>query len=224
MSEVRHGPRARNGGQLGRRADTSPDCFLCAPEPEFTWARSRKFQAVLGLGPVCEGYTVLSARDHVPSMLDLDEEDVAALLSFGDYVRRRLETAYGPSTMTEHGRVAPCAVRRANVHDPHCLHAHRLVFPNLRDFDLRDLAPGLNVEAFPSFREAHREFAWPGQYLLVESADRGVQIASVEGRLPRQFLRALAARQLGRPELANWRVDPGFRTIAAARRALGLSS
>jgi hypothetical protein len=199
-------------------------CFLCDPEPEFTWLTSDSFRAVLGLGPIGEGYSLIATREHSPSMFDLDADVAAELVEFTAEVRRRLHEHYGPSVVAEHGRVSPCIAPAIRRHEPHCLHAHRLVFPGLVRVDLDGVAPWLGAEQHDSFAAARDAFVWPGQYVYVEHADGSCTVAGPRRPLPRQFLRAVVAAEQGRPELADWRRFPGRDRLAAAQRTLGLAA
>lgn len=203
-----------------RASCPAPGCFLCRPEPEWTWHETANFRAVLGLGPIGVGYTLIAAREHLPSMLDLEEPLVAELEEFTLDVRRALEELSGPSVVGEHGRVAPCVAPAVRRHEPHCLHAHRLVFPGHARLDLGAVAPGMTLRRYATFAEAHAASAWPGQYVYAEDPDGSCQVGEVEGPLPRQFLRAVVAAQQGRPELADWRRSPRRHELDDASRAL----
>ncbi|MBS1862159.1 MAG: hypothetical protein JSS68_10670 [Actinobacteria bacterium] len=204
-------------------SENKSHCFLCDPEPEYTWAESAYFRAVLGVGPIGEGFTLIAARDHLPSMLDLGDAESADLVAFTERVRGHLSEVYGPTVVAEHGRVAPCVAPSVRRHEPHCLHAHRLVFPGLVRMDLAELAPGLRRERYPDFWTVREHGADVRQYLYVEDRD-GCQLGRVSGPLPRQFLRGFAALLRGEPELADWRSTPGFQQIHAAQAALGLTA
>jgi len=197
----------------------TPGCFLCNPEPQWTWHASANFRAVLGLGPVVPGYTLIAAREHLPSMLDLDADLADELREFTTEVRNELEGHWGPTVVGEHGRVAPCIASAARRHEPHCLHAHRLVFPGHTKLDLRSSLPNVRVLAYESSVEAEG-CSWSGQYLYVEDANRRCQVGLVQGPLPRQFLRAVVARARGQAELADWRRSPRPHELDAARRLL----
>ena len=208
MDAETHGPRASR-------------CFLCDPEPELTWLSSRNFRAVLGLGPIGEGFSLIATREHLPSMLDLEQAVAQELAEFTAMVRERLKPLYGPAVVTEHGRIAPCVAPLARRHEPHCLHAHRLVFPGHGSLDLGAVAPRMPRRDFSSYLDARHAFDWPGQYVYAEQPDGSCQVGAVAGPLPRQFLRAVVANAQGRPEIADWRQHPGHETVEAARSALG---
>jgi diadenosine tetraphosphate (Ap4A) HIT family hydrolase len=202
------------------RSMRSSSCFLCEPESALTWMGSESFRAVLGLGPVGEGFTLIATREHLPSMFDLDSELEEELVEFTAEVRARLRPLYGSAVVAEHGRVAPCVGPMIRQHEPHCLHAHRLVFPGHDLLDLRRAAPRLSTARFDSYPSARRAFAWPGQYIYAEQPDGSCEVGAVSGPLPRQFLRAVVASAQGRPELADWRLRPDHETVEAARLAL----
>jgi len=113
---------------------------------------------MLGLGPIGEGYSLIAAREHVPSMFDLDSGSREELETFTKLVRATLRPHYSSSVVTEHGRVAPCVSRILRAHEPHCLHAHRLVFPGIGVFDLAHHTPWLKVSSFSGYRVAARAY------------------------------------------------------------------
>lgn len=195
-------------------------CFLCDPEPEWTWLESRSFRAVLGLGPVGPGYTLIATKDHEPSMFDLDDTLAKELSAFTAEVRGRLRELWGPSVVAEHGRVSACTGPALRRHEPHCLHAHRLVFPGQASLALTSVAPQMPSSEFESYLAARHSVRWTGQYLYVEADDGRCTVGLVEGPLPRQFLRFLAARQRGTPELADWRTSPRPEELDRARELL----
>jgi hypothetical protein len=151
-------------------------------------------------------------------MMDLDHEQAIELVSFTQEVRDILTPRFGSAAATEHGRVATCVRAATDAHEPHCLHAHRLVFPGLDPVNL-DLVASDNIR-FSGFHEAHRGFAWPGQYLYSESPTGECQVAPAPRRLPRQLLRTLMARQIGADGLADWQAHPRPDVVAASRRRL----
>jgi hypothetical protein len=194
-------------------------CFLCEPDERLVFARKGSFFAMLGLGPLGEGYSLIATRDHVPSMLDLDAAGTDELTRFTRRVRSILGArGYPPAVLTEHGRVAACVHAVTAAHEPHCLHAHRLLFPGASVVDLRLIASG--VESYRDFRTARGAFDWPGQYLYSEAPDESCSIAPAPRRLPRQLLRRMVAQSLGMEFAADWRTQPGLEVVEAGRRRL----
>jgi diadenosine tetraphosphate (Ap4A) HIT family hydrolase len=196
-------------------------CFLCEPDPALVYERSESFYAMLGHGPIGEGYSLIATHDHLGSMLDLGRVAADELAAFTARVRERL-SRYGPAVVTEHGRVAACIATATASHEPHCLHAHRLVFPGLDHLNPSDTGPREGFIEYPDFPAAHRAFDWPGQYLYAEDPDGSCRIAKAPQRIPRQFFRSLVANKRGEPQLADWQADPFPRALTAAQHALGL--
>ncbi len=201
---------------------TRGSCFLCHPDERLVYLREGSFFAMLGLGPLMEGYSLIATRQHIASMLDLDDAEAAELGEFTALVRQHLEQRYPPASVAEHGRVAPCVHAATVAHDPHCLHAHRLVFPGVASIDLTQAAR--DVETYEDFRTACQNFDWPGQYLYSEAPDGRCQISVAPGRLPRQFLRGLVAREVGSVALADWRSHPRLEVVEAGRQRLALAA
>lgn len=186
------------------------------------YLREGAFFAMLGWGPLMEGYSLIAARQHIPSMFDLDEAAAVELMEFTALVRERLEQRYPAASITEHGRVAPCVHAPTAAHEAHCLHAHRLVFPGVASVDLT--GDVFDVEGFEHFSAARRAFRSPGQYLYAEAPDGRCQVAAAPRRLPRQLLRTVVAREL-RPDVsADWRSHPRLEVVEAARQRLMLAA
>ncbi len=192
------------------------DCFLCDPDPNLVYARSDSFFAMAGWGPIGDGYSLIGAREHLPSMMDLSAEEAAELEEFTAELRRRLDPLFGAATITEHGRIAACLEAGVGEHEPHCLHAHRLVFPGLEEIDVTRIATSLQWRSFVSFLEVHAGFSWEGQYLYAEAAAGDCRVAAAAGPIPRQFFRGVAARLRGEPEMADWRKQPRLDVVEAA--------
>jgi diadenosine tetraphosphate (Ap4A) HIT family hydrolase len=199
------------------------DCFLCEPDPTLVFARTQNFFAMLGHGPIGEGYSLIASIEHEPSMLDVSLTLAREVEDFTHTVRERLAPHYGPALVTEHGRVAPCVATATAAYEPHCLHAHRLVFPGWDRLDIRALAPEFRWRKYPSFLVARENGAPSGQYLVCQHADETIDISQVPAGVPRQFFRSVVATAVGRPKLADWRRTRGETQIEAARHRLGLS-
>lgn len=106
--------------------------------------------------------------------------------------------------MTEHGRVPVCD-DVSGTSDPHCFHAHFLLFPSAPQIEEQARGHFASIEEAPSLTDAlalaqaHEEY-----FLLSEHPTRFV-IMTLPGRMIRQFVRMLVSDALGKPELANWR-------------------
>jgi diadenosine tetraphosphate (Ap4A) HIT family hydrolase len=103
-----------------------------------------EFFAMLGLGPVGEGYSLIASKSHCQSMLDLTEDEATQLEDFTQEVRDRVSPLFGECSIGEHGRVALCVGQVTSKHEPHCMHAHRLIFPGLAALPLSPAASDLS--------------------------------------------------------------------------------
>jgi hypothetical protein len=192
-------------------------CFFCHPDEERILFRAKHFYAMLGLGPIVDGYCILVAKDHVRSMRDLAPSLRKSYLSSKNALRTLIEECYGPTIITEHGRIETCLIEDEEEHEHHCYHAHQLFFPvdvPLQDelsrwpFDL--LYSGTNLFAAGVDGADH-------EYLMFEATDGQVYYYKVNGKCPRQFMRYLIAQHIGHPELANWKNYPGWEGVKRAR-------
>ncbi len=192
-------------------------CFLCSPNSNLVYQSNDLFFAMLAYGPIVEGYSLIATREHIPSMMDLDQGAARALVEFSDRVREQLTRHYGDVIITEHGRVGLCAQGR---HEQHCYHAHCLVFPVVCDLeqDLRN--HNMMPRAYPSFLVAHGEYQHAGEYLYFERPDKSCVIAPTSKSLGRQFFRHRVAARVRVPWLADWKRYPRFDVVAAASQRL----
>lgn len=198
-------------------------CFLCRQNKKLTYLEDSAFYAMLGWGPIVEGYSLIATKDHVPSMLDLSPTEAEHLHTFTQRVRRTIEPVYGPVIITEHGRVPACVRLDWDGREAHCFHAHRLVFPIQADLAGCLMTGDFRVTAYQDFVEA-RMFKWSTEYLYYERQDGTCLIAVAPWRVPRQFFRHKVAEHVGEPELVDWTVYPRIEFVDAARlRLLGAS-
>lgn len=207
-----------------RKNQQADECFLCEPDTSLVYLKEGPFFAMLGLGPIGTGYSVIATAAHVASMFDLDAEEGRLLTQFTARVRNLLSPHFGPCSLAEHGRIALCVSIATKAHEPHCLHAHRLVFPSLPNLPLRLAVPDLPVETFESFDDARMRQAFPErQYLYTEDADGSCEVCFPSRPIARQLLRqlAVALRKEAR-DVADWRTFPNHATIETAQKALGL--
>jgi len=196
-------------------------CFLCSPDSSLVYSVGNSCFAMLGLGPIVEGFSLIATKEHIPSMMDLSADNVGELCELTSNVRERLSAAYGEVVMTEHGRVAPCLLNRKQS-EGHCFHAHRLVFPWTGDLTSFLSRYGLELHEYRDFIECHQEFEWEAEYLYYERQDGTCIIAAAPPRLARQFFRLRIAEAIGQPELADWMEYPRLDVIEAAGRRLGM--
>ena len=192
-------------------------CFLCNPDRSLVYKEEGPFYAMLGVGAIMEGYSIIATKEHIPSMLDLSDKDLVLLSSFTLSVRGLLMPHYGPVIITEHGRVPVC---NGNGDDKqHCFHAHRLVFP--MRCDIPDIFDALDCkeQAFPDFVDGYTKFDWENEYLYYEKTDGSCVFAiAIDPR--RQYFRFRVSSFLGRPELGDWEKYPRLEMVEAAKKRL----
>jgi hypothetical protein len=195
------------------------ECFLCRPEPALIYDRGGFGFALCGLGPLVDGYSLIATTNHVRSAADLETDEATEFLKFVQKVRESLIRRYGSCLMTEHGRLPVC-VDVSGSTDPHCYHAHFLLFPGAPLLETKAREYFAIAETTTSLEEAlaaarvHQEY-----FLLSPSLQRFIVMTRL-GKLMRQFARYLVAEELGHPELANWRRFPALETALGHAQAL----
>jgi len=205
---------------LTSQFDRDDRCFLCVPDDNLVYARRGAFYAMLGLGPVVVGYSLIATTQHLPSMFDLDDETASELVEFTESVRSILRTHFSNCIVTEHGRVPVCEERDEGGHESHCFHAHRLVFPAELDLTHELENYGLRIEHYSDFSVARGSSLAGHEYLYFEKPDGSCVVCYAQRRLFRQFFRFVVSDLVGRPDRADWRVRPGYERINEARKAI----
>lgn len=175
---------------------------------------------MLGHGPLGVGYSLIATENHIASMMDLSAPEKAELQAFEELVRQRINPRFGPYVTTEHGRVPVCINAATNRHEPHCLHAHRLLFPGISEITKHLDSP---ITPWAHFEPGASSPIPSGQYLWCRHDDGRVDLASVNSPLPRQFFRSIVALERGTPELADWTAHPGWELIREAQERLGMT-
>jgi hypothetical protein len=194
-------------------------CFLCSPEVDLMYWSDRTSLALCGLGPVVKGYSVVAPRLHIRSAADAAAGEAFEFLAFASDVRARLSKLYGQCLLTEHGRLPVC-VDVSGTTDPHCYHAHFLMFPGAPTLEDRACSYFARVKYASSLVEALEIAQVEKEYFLFSPNPQRFVIMTRPGRLIRQFARLLVAEALGRPELANWRRYPLREEVASTAAEL----
>jgi len=152
-------------------------------------------------------------------MFDLPEDIRASYIAEKQRLRQLIEDVYGPSIVTEHGRIQACIVEDEEAHDLLCYHAHQLFFPTNIDLStLSQEGPFEKVfEGRSLFDMQTSALPEDDEYLLFENSAGQVFVYKVRGKCPRQYMRYLVARSIGKPELASWQKYPEYDTIWRAK-------
>jgi diadenosine tetraphosphate (Ap4A) HIT family hydrolase len=184
-------------------------CFLCSPDPALVYASDGSGIALCGLGPLVTGYSLVATRKHVRSAADAMLGEAPDFLSFAVGIRRKLSARFGSCLMTEHGRVHTC-IDVSGTTDPHCYHAHFLLFPAAPRIEDQALEHFAKAEEAPTLIDAMRFAAQHEEYFFFSPSPDRFLVLTRPGKLVRQFARFLVADALDASDLANWRRFPSF--------------
>lgn len=198
---------------------SSVDCFLCNPDEELVYRKTADGIALTGLGPVVSDYSVVATVGHVRSASDAAFGEAPDFAAFALAVRAALIESHGSCLMTEHGRVPLCDDISGTT-DPHCFHAHFLLFPGAPDVEPDARGYFAGVEVAPSLSDALAVAQAHNEYFLLSPDPSRFLIMTRPGRLIRQFARMLVADKLGRSELANWRKYANRHQVIVNARSL----
>jgi hypothetical protein len=179
-------------------------CFLCNPDADLVYQSDCTSLALCGLGPIVKGYSVVATRRHIRSAADAAASEAPDFLPFLSEIRSKLAGLYGQCLVTEHGRLPVC-VDVSGTSDPHCYHAHFLIFPGAPPVETTARSYFRKAESASSLEEALEIARSHEEYFLLSPDPHRFIIMTRPGRLIRQFARLLVAESLGSPELANWR-------------------
>ncbi len=188
-------------------AQENGECFLCKPQNDLIYHSDTAAFALCGLGPIVEGYSVVATRKHARSSADLTSLEEKEFRDFAIGVRSRLMSKFSSCLMTEHGRLPVC-VDHSGTSEPHCYHAHFLLFPGAGDLEKSARSYFKKTDAFDSLSAALESTKSLEEYYLFSSTPSSFLIMTRPGRIIRQFSRYLVAESQSRPELADWRRHP----------------
>ena len=195
------------------------NCFLCDPDGVLVYRRSTTAFALCGLGPIVDGYSIVATRRHVRSAADAAAGEAPEFPVFAAEVRARLATHYGGCLLTEHGRVPVC-VDVSGATEPHCFHAHFLLFPGAPAVETKARSYFARVEHASSLEEALDMARVHHEYFLISPEPQDFMVMTRPGRVIRQFARLLVAESLGCSELANWRRYSLYQEASAMAKEL----
>ncbi len=181
------------------------ECFLCNPDPDLVYWSDSENIAMCGLGPILTGYSVVATRKHVRSATDAAAGEAPTFLAFASKARAKLEISFGQCLLAEHGRVPVC-VDPSGTADPHCYHAHFLLFPGAPSIEEEAKTYFAKVRNVASLNQAMTIAAACNEYFLLSPTVQRFLVMTRPGRLIRQFVRLLVSEAMGVPELANWRI------------------
>ena len=190
-----------------------PGCEFCFPDRNRILFETDLFYAMLSLGPIAEGHSLLIAKSHYWCCAAVPQEEQRQFLTAKQGLAELLKEEYGPCITFEHGRTASCVDEEDG--SPHettlCFHAHLHIVPTSVDLfeDLKRYFVPLQCESWDEIVEFYERNE---EYLLYED-QLGEMTVFPGRRLPQYFLRLLLASQLGFPEKASWRQYKGFDVI-----------
>lgn len=182
-------------------------CFLCDPDSELIYLRDDQGFALVGLGPLVPGYTVVATHEHIHSVAD-SLNDAPSFLSLVERTRALLARRFNRCLLTEHGRMPVCADTMPS--ERHCYHAHCLLYPGVGSV----IAHANNLfhvkRRFDDLRDALGYAVNLEEYYLLSPNSRTAYVLSEKRvpEIPRQLTRRLVAAELNEIEKADWKSRP----------------
>lgn len=198
------------------------DCFFCASygetEADLAWYDRPLLKedgvgvAIPGVGAFVPGYVLVSPARHESSVRDLPANLATGFIDLVQAVTERVESAFGPATIFEHGSCRDEERRRSA-----CItHSHVHILPGSYSFD----SLGLPVKVFGDLSEVMKEKK-PERadgYLMYREPGGPVCYAPDAG--VSQYFRRHIARVLGRPDEWDYAVFPRWLNVRATRDML----
>ncbi len=81
---------------------------------------------IAGAGPLCAGYVLLSPKEHVNTVAELQDPHFWEFSAASEILKYAFLKRYGPGyTAYEHGKIGTCGT----LENESCLHAHRVFIP-----------------------------------------------------------------------------------------------
>lgn len=164
------------------------------------------FNVIATLGQITDGgYVLLAPKRHILCYGAFDEELFHESLMLGEKICRALTAEYGlsrtgetpcPATAFEHGIVGQ-TIKHGHVH----------FVPALMDFSdrIRRDFPAAETDKLTKFAHIPESYSQHPEPYLFWTDKNGLGNVCWNPPAPPQYLRILAAKELGRPERANWR-------------------
>lgn len=208
-------------------------CFLCRPEKWRILYSGNAVQVVAGLGPLVNGYILVSPKEHVHTLAEASSALVREMHSVFEVTRDALRVQYGPGyTAYEHAKVGSCRIVEEKQEIDHfCFHSHRVFIPVVTTLQA-DISRFFESSVSISAPEQMRELSGK-EYVYYETENshsaRTAHAYLGPKDVPSQFLRRLISRQLSLDIGYSWaaapRLEQMIETVATLRGELaGLSS
>ena len=189
-----------------RQPPGDQSCFLCATAPDLVYASTESAFALCGLGPLVPGYTLVATKEHTASAADAIAH-TPEFLDFTEQIRAFLSSQYGSCLISEHGRVPAC-IDPSGTSDPHCYHAHFLLFPGGPNVVGEARSYFAHVQETTTLGRALELATEAKDYFLISPTATEAHLMTRPGRIIRQFARVLVADAIGESRRANWRNFP----------------
>lgn len=172
--------------------------------------------AIPGVGAFVPGYVLISPAAHKSSIQDLPRQTVLLFLAFVASVVSRVEAAFGPATIFEHGSCRSDERRRSA-----CItHSHLHVLPGSYSFNVL----GLPTRTFRTLREVVEvpQHDRADGYLMYREPGGLIHYAPDAGIS--QYFRRHIARVLGQPDEWDYALFPRWPNVRLTLERLSESA
>jgi len=152
---------------------------------------STSYVVTPSLGSFIEGWTLIISKRHVTSMSQLLIPEIQELSSLLSDVREKVEHAYGPTVVFEHG-----ALKAGTEFGCGIDHAHFHIVPfNIPIIPL--VEKELNTIKWRPIRQLEEIFQERESYLFICDIGAEYGVISNPNDIPSQFMRRILAKYLG---------------------------
>lgn len=126
---------------------TLPNCSFCNSEViDATFAESDNFRAIYNIAPILPGHSLVIPKWHIQSLIDLSDEELYEMITFGRNVVKKLLIAF-------HAQAFNWTIQEGEEAGQTVLHLHLHLIPR-KPKDL--LQPG---DWYPLIRESLNNYA-----------------------------------------------------------------
>lgn len=200
-------------------------CPFCRPgEDDVVLVNEDNVIAMCDAKPILAGHVIVASRSHIPSILDLPDQERRQVRAVQDRLASAILLAYGDVGAYEHGRSAVC---RFGMIDGGHLHAHLHLMPH--SFDLIGAAQGAPSTEPASILTSRGDLRYLYQRLGIDGAE--FWSVAYGYNVPRHFVRSAAQLELthcgipwlpldSHPSLHDNTVNATAETIRAALRTV----
>lgn len=173
--------------------------------------QSKNFQCVPGLGAFIEGYSLIISKSHVLNTGCFSLKIIKELEDFIQTVMIALKEVYKKNLIVfEHGPINN-KMHAGSCIDHHHIHIFPIEMPKAPPIMVKNFVTHSSIYSMNSLRHFNKE-GIPYIYFMSSTGDQYVFETPI---LPRQYVRQVLAKEIGKSQDWDWREKPFIENISS---------